>query len=69
MLYYDTDSIIYIQPPGAPELNVGVYLGEWKNKLESYGPDAYIKEYCAGGPKCYGYNIINPANNKTKTVV
>jgi len=66
VLYYDTDSIIYIHANGSPDLDVVVYLSDWKNEISTYGADAYIREYCVGGPKCYAFDMLNSASNKSK---
>jgi len=52
VLYYDTDSIIYLEEPGQPKPLVGDYLGEFTSELET---DDYIQEFVSGGPKNYGY--------------
>ena len=52
VLYYDTDSIIYLEEPGQPTPVLGDYLGEFTSELD---PDDYIEEFVSGGPKNYGY--------------
>lgn len=52
VLYFDTDSVIFIHRPGEPDPPLGEYLGDFKNELE--GDDAIV-EFCSGGPKNYGY--------------
>ena len=54
ILYFDTDSVIYIQRPSDPPLHppCGNYLGDFKNDLS---PNDHIVEFCSGGPKTYVY--------------
>jgi len=52
-LYYDTDSIIYLEEkPGQFNPTLGHYLGDFTSEL---GKDEYIEEFVSGGPKNYGY--------------
>ena len=53
VLYYDTDSIIYLEEkPGQFKPDLGNYLGDFTSEL---GTDEYIEEFVSGGPKNYGY--------------
>ena len=54
VLYFDTDSVIYIQRPWDPLLHPprGNFLGYFKNEL---APNDPIVEFCSGCPKNYGY--------------
>ena len=64
-LYFDTDSVIYIDDPSKGWENppIGDFLGDMTDEIEKdYGPNAYIDEFASGGPKNYGYNVINPPN-------
>ena len=51
-LYYDTDSIIFLQDEGQPNPVLGDYLGDFTSELDS---DDYIVEFVSAGPKNYGY--------------
>ncbi len=52
-LYYDTDSVIYVERKDDPcDVVVGDYLGQLKNELKG---DTYIEEFVSGGPKAYAY--------------
>ena len=51
VLYYDKDSIIYLEEPGQPNPPLGDYLGEFTSELEA---DDYMEEFVSGGPKNYG---------------
>lgn len=51
VLYFDTDSIIYLWCEGLPEVETGLILGELKDETE----DVPIKEFITGGPKNYSY--------------
>ena len=52
VLYYDTDSIIFLQDEGQPNPTLGDYLGDFTSEL---GNDDYIVEFVSAGPKNYGY--------------
>lgn len=56
VLYFDTDSVIFVSRPGDVELEIGPYLGELTNELSS--PDDYIIEFVSGGPKNYAFRTI-----------
>ena len=55
VLYYDTDSVIYVHEPGKPEPPLGDYLGDLTDELDG----DYITEFMAGGPKNYAYMTNN----------
>jgi len=52
VMYYDTDSVIYVTKPGEYDPPLGDFLGELTNELEG---DDYITEFVSGGPKNYAY--------------
>lgn len=52
ILYFDTDSVVFIDRPGTPKPTLGNYLGDFKDELSH---NDYIVEFSAGGPKNYGY--------------
>ena len=52
VLYYDTDSVIFIQNEGQTNPELGRYLGDFTSELSK---DEYIDEFVSGGPKNYGY--------------
>ena len=52
VLYFDTESVIYLEEPGQPNPPLGDYLGEFTSELDD---DDYIVEFVSGGPKNYGY--------------
>ena len=51
VLYMDTDSIIYKCREGQPNIQIGDYLGQWKDELEG----DVITEFVSGGAKNYVY--------------
>ena len=67
VLYFDTDSVIYLKRPETPIVPTGNYLGDMTNELEEYGPGAYIREFVSAGPKNYAYEVY--ANGKVDTIV
>ena len=56
VLYYDTDSVIYLEEDGQPNAVLGDYLGDFTSELEE---DDHIVEFVSGGPKNYGYQTKN----------
>ena len=51
VLYYDTDSVVYVHEPGKPDPPLGDYLGDLTDELKG----GYITTFMSGGPKNYGY--------------
>ncbi|XP_031338143.1 uncharacterized protein LOC116167047 [Photinus pyralis] len=68
VLYYDTDSIIYVSAPGQYEPPLGQYLGELTDELEEEGVGSYIKEFVSGGPKNYAYKAWSSSKQCDVTV-
>jgi hypothetical protein len=63
VLYYDTDSIIYIHIEGLYNPSLGNFLGDFTNELID---NEFIVEFASGGPKNYAYKTNT---GKTKSVV
>ena len=63
VLYYDTDSVIYVHEPCKPDPPLGDYLGDLTDELD---PGDYITTFISGGPKNYAY-LTN--NGKTETKI
>ena len=61
VLYYDTDSVIYVHEPGKPEPPLGDYLGDLTDELDG----DYITAFMSGGPKNYAY-VTNNDKRVTK---
>ncbi len=51
VLYYDTDSVVYVSKPGYYDPPLGDYLGELTDELDG----EHIVEFLSGGPKNYAY--------------
>ncbi len=68
VLYYDTDSVVFVDRPGDPPLPTGPYLGDLTNELEDHGEGAHIVEFCSGGPKHYGY-VVRNNKGEEKTIM
>ena len=51
VLYYDTDSVIYVHQPCKPDPPLGNYLGDLTDELNG----DYITSFVSGGPKNYAY--------------
>jgi hypothetical protein len=56
VLYFDTDSIIYIERKGCPKIQLGDNLGDWTSELND---GEYIEDFVGLGPKNYGYQTNN----------
>lgn len=54
VLYFDTDSIIYISRPNEYEPSLGDYLGQFTNELSPTDGN-HITEFVSTGPKSYAY--------------
>jgi len=70
VLYHDTDSIIYIQKKGVPDVvKCGEYLGELTDEIsKDYGEGARCVKFASLGPKNYGYEVIKPKGDTTTTL-
>ena len=55
VLYFDTDSIIYLWRNGLPEVETGPFLGQMKDETAGVP----IQEFATGGPKNYTYMLQN----------
>jgi hypothetical protein len=54
VIYFDTDSIIYIKDENDYTPKIGDYLGEFTNEIEP-SEGEYIVEFASTGPKVYSY--------------
>ena len=61
LLYFDTDSLLFISKPEAYLPELGDYLGDFTSELDS---DEFIEEFVSAGPKNYGYKT-----NKGKEII
>ena len=62
VLYYDTDSVIYVHKTGEPNPPLGNYLGDLTDELNG----DYITSFVSEGPKNYAYRT---KNGKTETKI
>lgn len=58
VLYFDTDSIVYISKPGLYDPTLGDYLGEFTDEIKKKGA-SHIVEFVSAGPKNYAYKLDN----------
>ncbi|KAG5862287.1 hypothetical protein JTB14_015426 [Gonioctena quinquepunctata] len=68
VLYYDTDSVIYVSEPGEFDIPTGEFVGDMTNELEKKGHHSYITEFVSGGPKNYSYTLWSTKDLEHKTV-
>ena len=65
VLYMDTDSAFYHSTQSDDHPSLGNYLGELTNVLDD---DKHVIEtFCSGGPKNYGYTVVNEDGEFVKT--
>nr|CAI5831719.1 unnamed protein product [Callosobruchus analis] len=69
VLYFDTDSIVYISRPGAYDVPLRSCLGDLTDELEEYGPNSYISHFASGGPKLYGYRVQSTNYHKHLDII
>jgi hypothetical protein len=69
VLYYDTDSIIYISREGEYDPPTGNFIGDMTDELEEYGCGSYITEFVCGGPKNYAFKVFSTKDNTKKQCV
>ncbi|KAJ8981044.1 hypothetical protein NQ317_018016 [Molorchus minor] len=68
VLYYDTDSAIYISKPGEWDVPTGEFIGDMTDELESYGSGSYISEFVSGGLKNYAYKVFSTNKQQDEIV-
>lgn len=60
VLYFDTDSIIYLKDDRVEDIPTGNFLGDMTDELEKeFGVGSYITELVALGPKNYSYKVFS----------
>lgn len=69
VLYYDTDSVIYISRNDGVDVTTGEFIGDMTDELEGYGPESYITNFVSGGPKNNAYKIHATKNNTVEELV
>lgn len=56
VLYYDTDSVMYISRTGKWDPPVGDYLRDLANEIDPKDCE-FITSFCTGGPQNYAYKL------------
>ncbi len=64
VLYYDTDSVIYVSRPGMYDLPSGSMMGELTDELADKGVGTFISRFLSGGPKFYAFEYVKPDGTK-----
>ena len=69
VLYYDTDSCIYLNKdiPDEYKIPTGRFFGDMTDELECYQADSYISHFTSAGPKFSAY-IVKTPNGQTHEV-
>ena len=66
VLYFDTDSVVFIEQDGDPEIKCGDYLGELTDEI----PEGHICDtFVSLGPKNYGYDIVNVETRQRRGIL
>lgn len=60
VLYYDSDSVIFVTREGDSNPPSGNALGEMTDEMAEKGQGTYITSFLSGGPKFYSYLAITP---------
>ncbi|XP_074604152.1 uncharacterized protein LOC141857561 [Brevipalpus obovatus] len=60
VLYFDTDSVIFVERDTDPRIPTGDFLGELTDELSKYGAGAKCTKFTSLGPKNYGYEVQLP---------
>jgi len=68
VLYFDTDSVIFVEKDCDPKIETGDFLGELTDELSAYGEGAVCKRFVSLGPKNYGYEIHLPSGETKVTI-
>ena len=61
VLYFDTDSVIFVYENQYYKPNVSNFLGEMSDEIkDKFGVGSYISEFYSTGPKVYSYRVVKP---------
>ena len=66
VLYTDTDSVIYVNREGDPEIQLGAFLGELTDELSG---NYKCKAAIFMGPKSYALKLVNESTGEEKEVI
>ncbi|XP_070548904.1 uncharacterized protein [Ptychodera flava] len=66
VLYFDTDSVIFVSKPDQYEPPLGDYLGDLTNELDP--PSNFITKFVSGGAKKYAFCLAQPDRKGNTTV-
>ena len=71
VLYYDTDSIMYVEKSGEDLYPTGNTLGEMTDEILAMtsDPSCYIKRAVFAAPKSYAFQVVNSAGEVVKTIL
>jgi hypothetical protein len=60
LLYFDTDSILYIKRKDDKEIPTGDFLGDLTDEITGgWGQNAKCIRFCSAGPKNYAFEVLN----------
>ncbi|MDI9312888.1 MAG: DNA polymerase, partial [Limnohabitans sp.] len=61
LLYFDTDSILYIKREGDIEIKTGDFLGDMTDEISGgWGKGAQCIRFASAGPKNYAFEVLKP---------
>ncbi|XP_055341916.1 uncharacterized protein LOC129590621 [Paramacrobiotus metropolitanus] len=53
LVYYDTDSVVFLHRPGDRKPETGSIMGDWDDQLQA--GESHIVKFASCGPKVYSY--------------
>ncbi|XP_074596399.1 uncharacterized protein LOC141851557 [Brevipalpus obovatus] len=68
VLYFDTDSVIFVEKDSDEKIKTGDFLRELTDELQGYGSGVKCTKFSSCGPKNYGYEITM-SNGETKATM
>lgn len=68
VLYFDTDSVIFVEKSSDPKVRLGEFLGELTDELAGFGAGAECRRFVSLGPKNYGFEVHLPDGTKQVTI-
>ena len=67
VVYFDTDSVLFIQTANEWKPETGYYLGQLTDEVATLKePYNYITKFVSLGAKSYAYEVLNPQTNSRK---
>lgn len=68
VLYYDTDSVFFVENGNDSGLALGDYLGDLTDELQEFGEQCYINEVVFTSEKSYAFTVMNSDDEMVHSV-